>query len=236
MKALKAFCSACVQAARTIHACARNALQKTCAATLAAVLIFAPGISMATQLSLATAPLFLSAPVKPNIFFLSDDSGSMDWNLMTTEDDGIIDPGPPGCGNIGWGDGGWWNRVYFYTHPTPGISGTALAPGRNHYNGLYLPRSYVAPTEEELIARGVATPYGGVWRAWNKDYNGMYYDPAVKYTPWEGVNVSGIAYSDAPAAAAPYNPFRPADGTINLTTTERCLLHTFRHGWVLLLV
>jgi type IV pilus assembly protein PilY1 len=197
MKALKAFCSACVQATRTIHACARNALQKTCVAALAAVLIFTPGISMASQLNLATAPLFLSAPVKPNIFFLSDDSGSMDWNLMTTENDGIMYLG--GC-------------AYFYTHPTPGISGSAIAPAVNVY-------TWIVATEEQLIANGVAAPYGGVWRAWNKDYSGMYYDPAVKYTPWEGVNVSGTAYSDAPAAAAPYNPFRPADGTINLTTT-----------------
>lgn len=197
----------------------RRRLSRGIAAIGAAALISVAPLTHATQLNFATTPLFLQTVVQPNILFLLDDSGSMDWNLMTTEGDGIIDPGPPGCGDIGWGDGGWWNRVYFYTHPTPGVSGSANAPARNHYDNLYLARSYVVATEEELIARGVAAPYGGVWRAWNKDYNGMYYDPAIRYTPWEGVNVSGTAYSDAPAAAAPYNPYRPADGTINLTAT-----------------
>ena len=40
--------------------------------------------------TLADAPLFLSTSVTPNIFILADDSGSMDWDLMTPESDGVI--------------------------------------------------------------------------------------------------------------------------------------------------
>ncbi len=40
--------------------------------------------------TLANIPLFLSTGVDPNVVFLSDDSGSMDWGLMTDETDGII--------------------------------------------------------------------------------------------------------------------------------------------------
>ena len=39
--------------------------------------------SLAGQLSLSTSPLFLGTSVEPNVFFLSDDSGSMDWDIMT---------------------------------------------------------------------------------------------------------------------------------------------------------
>jgi hypothetical protein len=49
-----------------------------------------PLLSHAGQLSLASAPLFLGTAVEPNIFLLSDDSGSMDWDIMTAENEGRI--------------------------------------------------------------------------------------------------------------------------------------------------
>jgi type IV pilus assembly protein PilY1 len=74
-------------------------------------------------------------------------------------------------------------------------------------------------TEEAVKARGVAAPYGGVWRAWNKDYNRLYYDPDITYTPWPGEDSLGNLYRDANPAAAPYNPYTPVTGTMNLTAT-----------------
>ena len=47
--------------------------------------------SLAGQLSLSTSPLFLGTSVEPNVFFLSDDSGSMDWDIMTLGNQGRIE-------------------------------------------------------------------------------------------------------------------------------------------------
>ncbi len=136
--------------------------------------------------TLSDSPLFLSNTVEPNILFTIDDSGSMDWGLMTTENSGIM---TVGC-------------EYYYSHP---------APDNDYY--------WTMATEPALQARGIAAPYGGVWRAWNKDYNRLYYDPDITYTPWPGDNVSGVLYTDASPTAAPYNPYTPASGTTNLTVT-----------------
>ncbi|MEJ2464962.1 MAG: hypothetical protein P8045_04560, partial [Candidatus Thiodiazotropha sp.] len=46
----------------------------------------APGV-------LSQLPLFLAAPVQPNIFFLLDDSGSMDWEVLRRD-------GLGGSGNL----------------------------------------------------------------------------------------------------------------------------------------
>jgi len=53
--------------------------------------------------TLSNIPLFLSTGVDPNIVFLTDDSGSMDWTLMTDESDGIM----------------YLYYAYYYTHPAP---------------------------------------------------------------------------------------------------------------------
>jgi len=76
---------------------------------------------------------------------------------------------------------------------------------------------WVLPTEAALQDAAIAAPYGGVWRAWNKDYNRIYYDPSVTYVPWPGENGSGVPYANANPSAALYNPHAPADGSLNLT-------------------
>ena len=53
--------------------------------------------------TLSNIPLFLSTGVDPNIVFLTDDSGSMDWTLMTDEPDGVM----------------YLYYAYYYTHPAP---------------------------------------------------------------------------------------------------------------------
>ena len=35
------------------------------------------------QYQLSTTPLFLGDSVQPNVFFMLDDSGSMDWEILT---------------------------------------------------------------------------------------------------------------------------------------------------------
>ena len=50
----------------------------------------APATALAAPGAISDVPLFLTSPVEPNILFLVDDSGSMDWGLMTDEDSGAL--------------------------------------------------------------------------------------------------------------------------------------------------
>lgn len=137
--------------------------------------------------TLADAPLFLSTSVTPNIFILADDSGSMDWDLMTPESDGVV-----------WLSG--W--VYYYAIPGPD-------------NSYY----WTAASEDYLLSQGVAAPALGVWRIRNSSYNKLYYNPEVTYTPWQGVDINGNAFTDSNPTAARYNPYDPSVGTLDLTST-----------------
>ena len=80
----------------------RNASARLAASTAAVAVLFAHTTSTAGPGTLAESPLFLTNAVEPNILFLIDDSGSMDWGLMTEETEGLMWLG--GC-------------RYFYPHP-----------------------------------------------------------------------------------------------------------------------
>lgn len=51
----------------------------------AAMLVMVSSSSNASPGPLSLAPLFLQQPVQPNIFFMLDDSGSMDWEVLLTK-------------------------------------------------------------------------------------------------------------------------------------------------------
>ncbi len=183
--------------------------QKLRNALLLALLILAPGL--ATALNLATSPLFLSSSAKPNIVFIGDDSPNMDWGMVTNEDSGIM---TITCGGTTYD--------YRYTHPDTDTNNVANnASGNPPATNLHSNR--VMPTDEVM-------PGLGAWRAWNKDYNKLYYDPSVTYSKWEGADIDGNTFTAITASSAPFNPYRPGttyDGKIDLTndvtyTTQYC--------------
>ena len=77
---------------------------------------------------------------------------------------------------------------------------------------------WVVPTEEALANYGIAAPYGGVWRAQNFDYNKLYYNPRITYTPWPGDDSTGTLYGDVNPKAALLDPYVPISGSVDLTT------------------
>ena len=104
---------------------------------------------------------------------------------------------------------------YRYTFKGSSTSG-ATAPAANAFTNEY----YIIATEAALSAAGVSSPYGGVWRARNKDYNKIYYNPDVTYTPWEGADATGANYSNVDYLNAPYSPYRATThGTVDLTSS-----------------
>ena len=149
----------------------------------------------AGDLELADNALEVIAGIEPNIMILTDDSGSMDWGLMTPESSGLMFR---------------YASAYYYSQPANGASGNPPAP--NWY-------TWVAPSEDYLKSYGVAAPYEGVWRARNKDYNKIYYNPEITYIPWAGLDSTGTPFAAVSPTAAPYNPYYPQNGALDLTTT-----------------
>jgi type IV pilus assembly protein PilY1 len=175
-------------------------IQLKSAATKTALLTIVFAISIASSqagpLNLSNNALEVVNNVEPNIMILHDDSGSMDWGIMTSE-------GDEGTFHLG-------GNLYYYTHPDPGASGEPPAVNDD---------TYIVPTEEFLDSEGVPAPQGGVWRAWNHNYNKMYYNPDITYSPWQGDNVGGTAFANVSPTAAPYDPNTPASGALDLTAT-----------------
>jgi type IV pilus assembly protein PilY1 len=171
---------------------------------LTAFFILTSSPVMAGTLDLADNALEIVTGVEPNIMVLADDSSSMDWGVMTDQRKGVF-----------FLDGIEIDGLeYYYTHPAPGASG-ATSPAVNTYEDYY---SYIVPSEQKLVAAGVAAPQGGVWRAWNSDYNRIYYNPNTTYQPWAGVDANGNAYGNASTTNAPYNPYDSALGGLDLTS------------------
>lgn len=70
-------------------------------------LVFLPAVQQAAAApgSIAQVPLYVGPSVEPNIVFVADDSGSMDWGVITSEPEGLFHLG---------------GLPYYYTHPAPG--------------------------------------------------------------------------------------------------------------------
>lgn len=138
-------------------------------------------------LAISDAPLFISAPVAPNILFILDDSGSMQWEIMP---DGLGPSPRPEFNNP---------PQHFYLFPA--VAGT-YGDGVGIYN----------PTIPSFADNDV----WNLRRRTNHPFNNpLFYNPANTYRPW--IRADGTRYPNVNPAAAPRNPARPAAGTFNLT-------------------
>lgn len=171
-----------------------HAARKLGIAVATALLMAAPVTSPATPLDLTSSPLFLSGTVQPNIFFLADDSGSMDWNTMTRESDGQMQLT------------GRASTTYSYIFPQADNN-----YGATSVNGRILPSeaAVLATANMPSLAQGAH----GVWRARYSGYNTLYYNPDVTYLPWAGVDAAGVAFANATPTAARLNPYVTTGGT-----------------------
>lgn len=139
-------------------------------ATLAGAAALASAQAAVTDI--ATAPLITSSPqeVKPNLMFILDDSGSMQWTYMPDQ-----------------------ARNFDVQGGTDLDDGTGVA--------LYGYRSYQC--------------------------NGVYYNPAITYTP--PVTSAGVSYANSSFTNAWTNGFDQAAGTVNLSTSFRA--YTTTDNW-----
>ena len=151
--------------------------------------------------TLATAPLFLSTIVEPNVFFNLDDSGSMNWNPIFVDGTaGVVNN--PGTG-------------------LPMIDGDDRAYYNPSFTRLYTNRGYLPPWGVSAAPLVDQTEWDRTWVVRNHLANKNYYNPNVIYTPWAGTKADGSPmYIDAVPTAALQDPFYPAWGSVDLTARQ----------------
>ncbi len=159
----------------------------------------------AGELSISNTPLFLGTSVQPNVFFLLDDSGSMDWEILTTKHwfypaydpdlrhNGSYDSFDYGWDMIdngllyAWGGNQWGDWRYMFNQSN--------AYGNNCSGGNTMERCTSSrPAEFD-------------WRFRTFNLNVTFYNPGVNYKPWNGpCGPSNEICTDGDYRAALNNP------------------------------
>ncbi len=149
--------------------CVDEGNENECTYTIAAVQEDTT-VSLNESFNFADYPLDIQTrPGPPNVMFVLDDSGSMDWEFMTAESGGRFDG-------------------YYYVFDDPGDN----AYGYNVLSGDNRKK----------------------WKSQWYDYNKMYYNPGVTYTPWPNLSDAAV-----PPEATRSHPVLAAGDTLDLSDT-----------------
>ncbi|MEM7001897.1 MAG: PilC/PilY family type IV pilus protein, partial [Pseudomonadota bacterium] len=163
--------------------------------------VIPPGV-VVENYALSQTPLEQSGSVPPNVLVLMDDSGSMDWSFLVpgTGDQGRISlDNSPITTN--------WGTVWTYSYLW------GLTDNNYPYNWY---GGFILPTEDALDANTYTQDNEyGVWRARNHKHNKLYYNPAVRYDPWPGLDQAGNLMGDAEINSIRMNPLDPDTSTNN---------------------
>ena len=183
----------------------------------------------AGTLSLSNVPLSTATSVDPNVFFELDDSGSMDWEIMTQKhwswqaynpDESIIGGSFNSTDGGAYVDDGLWYAYYLKT---------SWSGSTSYKNGSFY---YVYDNSDNLYGTGCGTAlvpcgtldytnnsaYAQDWRILSSSFNTIYYDPSQSYAPWVGpCMTSGTYCANASFTAARSNP---REGTSGYSVTR----------------
>ena len=193
------------------------------------------GSATAGTLSLSTVPLSTGTSVDPNVFFELDDSGSMDWEIMTQKhwtwraynsDESLIgNSGVQSSDGGSYNDSGTWDSNYEKSTTKKGIT-TYSYPNNTYY--------YIFDASDNLnygagcggveligcgaLAYATNLPYQLDWRILSSSLNTIYFDPSQTYAPWVGpCMTSGTYCANASFTAARSNP---REGTSGYSVTR----------------
>jgi type IV pilus assembly protein PilY1 len=183
-----------------------------------AALHFGCRVALAAPADISTLPLDAKTQATPNLIFGVDDSGSMDFELMLNNNDGAL-----------WWDAtarSFWNATgvtHFNANGVAGASGgtTWLKYVYLFPNGTSSGNRTYADAASDHYAVPPAPAYVFLR---SSDYNPLYYNPSVTYTPWAPAYMSGSTrtFANAPGNAARSHPWFPTAGaptTFDLTQT-----------------
>jgi type IV pilus assembly protein PilY1 len=150
--------------------------------------------SQAQELGLANQPLFLGTQIDPNIFFMLDDSGSMDWEILTVD--------YAFAGNYRYSSD---NTSLQTDGNFRGFSATGTCSGTQS-------NSYIFDTDDNRYdscgnsqMEDHPQAYDFDWRVRSAAMNIMYYNPSATYRPWDG-------FANASFTTARSNPRVGSDG------------------------
>jgi len=173
--------------------------------------------SFAAEWGMSDKPLEIPQGAQPNVVVIMDDSGSMDWEVMTKNY------------NLG--------GRFAYNQPYSGSTDTSEVNQRGTCGAGSVYRFGVEfSTNESQGTCYLAAE--DAWRFRNHDYNPLYYNPDRTYVPWPGLSnyktatyPDGVPYSDLatefianePSAAGfglvgfddPYDPYEWLDLTVH---------------------
>ena len=172
-----------------------------------------PQAPKGAPLDLADAPLFLGFAAPPNLFFLIDDSGSMDWEVITRDfsrNQTFTNDQPDGTSVAGAGPAKQRGTCTF-------SSGTFRTTGGYIYGVQFPSNTY--PRRGSNICDIAADE---AWRFRNADFNVLYYNPNLTYAPWPGVDVNGNPFGDIDIHRAPDEPYDP-QAFVDLTAQDGLL-------------
>ena len=167
----------------------------------------------AALLDLSDVPLSLSIKVKPNILFLIDNTGSMDYEVMTKDaiSNGRLsgtqpDGSSPACsGSLISGHDGKGKTCTF----------TGKTSDLGYIYGTKFPGNAYASSPDCTIADDQE------WRFRNSDFNPLYYNPTKIYKPWPGLRTcDGKPYPEFSPSAAPDDPNDCNSMTRNLLSED----------------
>ena len=190
-------------------------------------LLLAPA-AWSAPLAISDSPLFLASGVRPNVFIELDDSGSMDWEILTRkywsyceyDRNALIKPYDASlttaqntCDANMLDDGLWLSHSgantttfeYIYNNSDAAYDITCDGDDRQ---ALYECNGTLSSN----------TPYQNDWRILSSDFNVLYYNPKEAYLPWLGpCMTNGTACGDAAFSSARSNP---REGTSGYTVTR----------------
>jgi len=199
-------------------------IHKLFAVSILFILIFFCSSTHSALLNLATGPILLSSSSTANVFFILDDSGSMDWEMLMASslweacaydpNVGLYNTLP--CGSQafdgiqrGYGGLGYRNFVYVYRNSDNKYPSNCNDPS---YNAIE------------------ACPDSGTtdWRFFSSDANLIYYNPSIDYTPWNTSCQTNILCQNASFSAARSNP---KQGTIGFSLLKNLGTTTLMTGF-----
>ncbi len=167
--------------------------------------------SQAVNLNLATTPLYMGTNAPPNIMIVIDDSGSMDWEVITqdyTQDGRFTGTQPDGSSPSGSGS---------VKHRDNDNNGTADC---TFSSGTFYGYTYAVTSPYNSYSGGTNqcnTADEQEWRFRNYQFNTLYFNPNRTYEPWQGVDNAGVAFGNMPITAARLDPYLSTSVTIDLT-------------------
>lgn len=208
---------------------AKNMMTRMSCAALASLLAIPP----AQGTDISQTPMAIKSRAKPSFIFSLDDSGSMDYEVLLSTNDGAAwwhtgDHSFVGrdkndntsaltvnFNKTGNADATWKKYVYLFPN---GVDG---GDGRRLYGDSANDHYAIPPTKEFAWFRSSA-------------YNPIYYDPTQTYSPWESAHngSSTITYSNISTSgnvSAPTHPGKsPTANTLDLIST----ISSNSEGWL----